>query len=67
MHMVLNPLGGCGYGAESARAICRAYANFIDSQGNEPIPRNGDIDFTVPLFNAFMRRAKPMEKGVLES
>jgi hypothetical protein len=26
-------------------------------------PAHGDIDFTVPLFDAFMRRAMPFEKG----
>ena len=30
-------------------------------------PAHGDIDFTVPLFDAFMRRAMPMEKGAIES
>ena len=28
-------------------------------------PAHGDIDFTVPLFDAFMRRAMPMEKNLL--
>ena len=31
------------------------------------IPAHGDIDFTVPLFDAFMRRAMPLEKGAIES
>ena len=30
-------------------------------------PAHGDIDFTVPLFDAFMRRAMPMEKEAIES
>ncbi len=30
-------------------------------------PAHGDIDFTVPLFDAFMRRSMPMEKGAIES
>jgi hypothetical protein len=55
--------GGCSCGIE--KVVVQSVASvrsLLICKVITYIPAHGDMDFTVPLFDALMRRAVPMEK-----